>query len=430
VSKRKPTKFEVEAFCTRGRMVVSEGLYLQVSKWGTKSWEFRFRLRGKTRSMGLGAYDSLTLKAARDLAELLRLKVKNGIDPIDEKKVRDQEAEAAKLQAAIEATRLMTFKDAVDAYMQEGRIAKFKNEKHRKQWRSTLDMYAVKPKHGIGSMNVALINDEDIVRVLKPIWKTKTETASRLRGRIEAVLRYATTEKRRSGENPASLAVLKHWIENQGKAETRKQSALKLKDLSAWFAELKKRDGIAPRALEFLTLCAARSGEVRGATWHEFDFESKTWIIPEDRMKAGEEHIVPLSDEALALLRNLPRLEGCEYVFPAARGGMLSDAALSAVMKRMQEAETKAGRDGWLDAKTKRPAVPHGLRSTFRDWAGEQGYERDLAEMALAHVVGTKVERSYRRTALLERRRPMLAAWALACLGGRVDNVVPIRGAV
>jgi hypothetical protein len=279
--KRKPTALEVDAFSTRGRLLVADGLYVQVSKWGTKSWEFRFRLRGKTRSMGLGAYDSLKLKAARDLAEGLRLKVKNGIDPIDEKKVRDQEAEAAKMQAAIEATRLMTFKDAVDAYMKEGRVTKFKNDKHRKQWRSTLDAYAVDPKHGIGKMNVAHITDEDVVRVLKPIWKTKTETASRLRGRIEAVLRYATTEKRRSGENPASLAVLKHWIENQGKAETRKQSALKLKDLPVWFAELKKRDGIAPRALEFLTLCAARSGEVRGATWDEIDLEAKTWIIPE-----------------------------------------------------------------------------------------------------------------------------------------------------
>ena len=253
----------------------------------------------------------------------------------------------------------------------------------------------------------------DVLRVLQPIWSDKTETASRLRGRIEAVLSWATVAGHRVGDNPARWGGnLSELLAKPGKvAKTTNHAALSLADAPRWWADLAKREGMAARALQFLAMTVARSGEVRGMTWAEVDLEKALWIVPAARMKAGREHRVPLTREAVELLRTLPQMEASPYVFFAPRGGMLSDMTLSAVMRRMQEAEEKAGRTGYLDPRSGRPAVPHGLRSTFRDWAAEQGIERDMAEMALAHTVGSEVERAYRRTDMLERRRAMLSAW-------------------
>jgi len=264
----------------------------------------------------------------------------------------------------------------------------------------------------IGCKHVGEISKSDIIDILKPIWADKRETANRLRGRIEAVLSSEQASEFRNSDNPASTNILKNWMDEQGTAVKENQPALSVIDAQAWWKALRKRDGISARALEFLTMCASRSGEVRGAEWSEFDLDEALWIIPAKRMKMKREHRVPLSAEAVALLKGLDRLEGSPYVFPAARGGMLSDMSLSAVMKRMHEAEVKSGRMGWVDGASGRPAVPHGLRSTFRDWTAEKtDYPRDMAEIALAHNVGSAVERAYRRGDMIDKRREMMAHW-------------------
>jgi integrase len=277
-------------------------------------------------------------------------------------------------------------------------------------------------------MEVDAIEVRDVLRALQPIWTEKTETASRLRGRIENVLSWATVAGHRSGDNPARWrGNLSELLPKPTKvAKVTHHPTLALTDAAAWMADLRKRDGIATRALEFVALTAARSGEVRGATWDEIDLEARLWTIPANRMKAGKEHRVPLTDEAVQLLKALPRFVDSPYAFPAARGGMLSDMGLSACMRRISEAKPGA----YLDPRSKRPAVPHGLRSTFRDWAAERGFDRDMAEVALAHTVGSDVERAYRRGDMLERRRAMMAEWA-SFLDGKsgTGNVVRMVGA-
>lgn len=278
-----------------------------------------------------------------------------------------------------------------------------------------------------------------MLRVLQPIWVSKTETASRLRGRIEAVLQAATVAGHRSGENPALWrGNLEYMLAKPSKVATvDNQPALSPDDAPAWFTELRQRDGMGARALEFLALTAARSGEVRGAAWSEIDLARGIWTVPANRMKAGREHRVALPPEAVSLLESLPRFAGNPLVFPAHRGGQLSDMTLSAVMRRMHEARVEADQEqaqapladdagGWRDPKNNRPAVPHGLRSTFRQWAAERGFPRDMAEMALAHFIGSEVERAYQRSDMLERRRAMMAAWAGFLMGTEAANVVPL----
>jgi integrase len=290
------------------------GLYLQVSRFDTKSWVFKFTVNGRTRGMGLGPIHTLSLAEARTKAADLRKVVADGRDPIEERN-------AARLKAATDAAKTITFNDAIEKYLAK-KEGEFRNDKHRKQWRSTLDTYAAPI---LGKMNVAHIGMQDVLRVLEPIWATKTETASRLRGRVEAVLSWATVAGFRSGDNPARwTGNLKELLPKPSAvAEKDNQPALSLSDMPSWFAALQKREGISARALEFLTLCASRSGEVRGATWGEIDMEAGLWIIPATRMKMKREHRVPLTPEALALLRALPRVTGSDFVFPAARGGAL-----------------------------------------------------------------------------------------------------------
>ena len=301
--------------------------------------------------------------------------------------------------------------------MSSKKLAEFSNEKHAKQWAATLTNYALPI---LGGKAVQDISMEDVRRVLDPIWLTKNETATRLRGRIEAVLSWAAVAGHRIGDNPARWnGNLKEVLSAPDKVtSTVAQPALALSDAPKWFAKLRQREGIAARALEFLTLTAARSGEIRGATWKEIDRISGLWTIPGERMKAGREHRVPLTESAVAILDSLPRLMGSDFVFPAARGGALSDMTISAVMRRMQETEVKAGMLGWVDQRSRRPAVPHGLRSTFRDWVAERSdYPRDMAEIALAHSVGSEVERAYRRGDMLEKRRKMMQDWAEFVIG-------------
>jgi len=373
------------------------------------------------RDIGLGGFPAVTLSQAREKARETRDKISQGIDPIEERK-----AAKATLRAA--QRRGLTFADATDKYL-AAKLDAFKNAKHRQQWQNTLTTYA-KPE--MGKMLVQDIAVQDVLRVLEPIWWDKTETASRLRGRIEAVLSWATVAGHRTGDNPARWSGnLKELLPAPSKvANEEHHPAVQIEDAPRWFAELRTREGFGARALEFLALTALRSKEIRGALWDEIDLDKALWIIPAARMKMDREHRVPLAGEALALLQALPRMEGNPLVFPAARGGQLSDMTLSAAMKRMHKADIDAGGAGFVDRETKRPAVPHGLRSTFRDWVAERtNYPGDMAEVAIAHKISNAVEASYRRGDMIEKRRKMMGDWAGYLAGAeRSGNVTRIRG--
>ena len=394
------------------------GLHLQISPSGGRCWVLRVKVGSKRRDLGLGGFPGVTLSQAREKAREARTKVENGVDPVEEKK-------AAKAALIASQRRGLTFTDAVDKCL-TAKLDAFKNAKHRQQWENTLATYAIPD---LGKMLVQDITTQDVLRVLQPIWTDKTVTASRLRGRIETVLSWATVAGHRTGDNPArwagnlkELLPLPSKVANEGN-----HPALTLDDAPRWFAALQTREGFGARALEFLTLTATRSQEVRGALWDEIDLEKALWIIPGTRMKMGNEHRIPLSDRAVTLLKALPRLDGNPLVFPAARGGQLSDMTLSATMKRMHEAEVTSG-TGFIDRTSKRPAVPHGLRSTFRDWVAERTtYPGDMAEVALAHSINNSVEASYRRGDMIEKRRAMMAAWAdFLTATHRSNNVVRI----
>ena len=366
------------------------GLYLYVLDTGARSWVLRTMVGTKRRHMGLGGYPDVPLAQAREKARAAKIEVSQGTDPIAQRV-----ALASQLKAQ-QATQ-KTFEEAAKAYMEAHEKA-WKNPKHRAQWGSTLKTYAY--PH-IGSLLDKDIDQEHVMKVLEPIWATKTETATRLRGRIESVLDWATTRKYRSGENPARW---KGHLDNLLPAPSDIQKveshrAVDYNDMAQFMADLRVREGLAARALEFAILCASRSGEVRGALWSEINREKAIWTIPAERMKAGKEHRVPLSTPAVKLLEALPRSDSSDLVFAGADDKPLSDMALTAVMRRME-----------VDA------VPHGFRSTFRDWVGDcTNHPRDVAEFALAHKLSDKVEASYRRSDALEKRRQMMEEWADFC---------------
>jgi integrase len=398
------------------------GLYLQLTPKGGRSWILRMLVGGKRRDIGLGGFPTVTLSQARDKAREARDKVERGIDPVEERKV----AKARLIEARRKG---MLFSEAVDKAL-AAKLGAFRNEKHRAQWRSTLERYAI-PE--IGALPVNEIDTAAVLRCLQPIWATKTETASRLRGRIEAVLSWATVAGHRTGDNPARWAGnLKELLPAPSKISNEEnQPAVQLDHAAEWFADLRKREGLAAQALEFLTLTAARSGEVRGVTWSEIDIEGALWIVPAHRMKKHREHRVPLTEKAVALLKALPRIDGSDLVFPGTRGGQLSDMTLSKLMKRIHEAAVAAGGPGYVDRVSGRPAVPHGLRSTFRDWVAERTqYPGEMAEVALAHRISNAVEAAYRRGDMVERRRAMMAAWAsfLQGNGANAASIVSFKG--
>ena len=392
------------------------GLYLQITPGGGRSWVLRIKVGARRRDIGLGSFPTVTLSQARDKAREARDKIERGIDPVEERK-------AAKAALIAAQRRGLTFADAVDRAL-AAKLDAFKNAKHRQQWENTLATYATPD---LGNMLVQDITTQDVLRVLQPLWVTKTETASRLRGRIETVLSWATVAGHRMGDNPARWAGnLKELLPPPSKvAKEGNQPALTLDDAPRWFAALQARAGFGARALEFAALTACRSQEVRGAVWDEIDLDNALWIIPAERMKMDREHRVPLSPRAVDLLKALPKLEDNPLVFPAARGGQLSDMTLSATMKRMHEADVAAGGAGYLDRQSKRPAVPHGLRSTFRDWVAElTTFPGDMAEVALAHKISNAVEASYRRGDMIEKRRRMMADWSDFMCGKSKDSKV------
>jgi integrase len=391
------------------------GLYLQVSAFDTKAWIFRYMLDGRARKMGLGALHTVTLAEAREEAEAARKKVRKGIDPIEEQKV-------ARLQRKVEAAKAMTFKQCADAYIKANE-ATWKNDKHVAQWHSTFNntrrgkrIYPAATAD-INDLPISAIDTGLVRKVLEPIWYSTPETASRVRGRVERVLAWATVAGYRAGDNPARwTGHLKELLPAKAKvAAVVHHSAVAYLDMPTFMKELRLKKGISALALEFTILTAARTGEAIGAKWAEIDLNTKLWTVPPERMKSGKEHRVPLSERALTLIEGL-RSDG-DFLFAGARGDKpLSNMAMLELVRGMREGLTV-----------------HGFRSTFRDWAAEQtSYPHEMCEIALAHTVGNKVEAAYRRGDMMEKRRRLMDDWAAYCEqtpteSSRVTTVVPIR---
>jgi integrase len=378
------------------------GLFLQVSKYGSKNWTYRFRTSGRLREMGLGSVDTYSLAEARERARACRKLRDEGKDPIEERN-------AARLQAKLEAAKAMTFEQCAERYIAAHK-AGWRNPKHAAQWPSTLATYV----NGIfGGLPVQAIDTALVMKAIEPIWNDKPETASRVRGRIESILDWAAARGYRQGENPA------RWRGHLDKLLPKKtkvrpvehHAALPYAEIVDFMGELRQQEGVAARALEFAILTAARTGEVIGARWDELDLAERLWTIPAERMKAGKEHRVPLSDKALTIVEQMAEMRHGDFVFLGGRTGRpISNMAMTMTLRRMGRGDLTV----------------HGFRSSFRDWAAERStFPTEVAEMALAHTVSDKVEAAYRRGDLFQKRRQMMDAWARFCTtrpaaGGRV----------
>jgi len=397
----------VAALKEPGRYGDGGGLYLQIGPTGAKSWLLRYMLNRKAREMGLGAVALVPLAEAREKAIEARRLVKAGTDPLDAR-------QAEQARARVESVKAITFTECAAAFI-AAHEATWRNPKHRQQWSNTLTTYAGPV---FGDLPVAAVDLALVLKALEPIWTEKPETASRLRGRIEQVLDWATVRGYRQGENPARWrGHLDKLLPARSKVATvEHHAALPYAEIAAFLADLRGRDALAARALEFVILTGARTSEALNATWGEIDLAAAMWTIPGERMKAGREHRVPLSPQAVALLADLGKVRevGCDWVFPGTRPKRpLSQMALLMLLRRMGRGDLTA----------------HGFRSTFRDWAVEQtAFPREVAEAALAHVVGDKVEAAYRRGDLFDKRRRLMEAWAdygYQPAGG--GAVVPLR---
>lgn len=409
----------VEALKSDGRFAVggATGLHLCIAG-NSKAWVLRVKIGDRRTDLGLGSFDDVSLADAREKAVQLRKQIIGGVDPVAEKRERE---------AAVRVTKAKTktFKECAEAFL-EAQKPKWKNAnaKHVAQWSSTLATYAY-PK--IGALPVDRVDTGLILEVLQQptddgkgpsLWEAKTETASRLRGRVEKVLAWATFRGYRQGDNPARW---RGHLDNElpARGDVRKvkhHASLPYSEIGAFVVDLRKREGLSARALEFAILTASRSNEVRMATWDEIDLDRRLWTIPKERMKAKKEHVVPLSDAAVALLKALPRIENVAYLFSAPKGGAFSDAVFRALFERMD-------REG---------LTQHGFRSTFREWAGETtAYPREVIEHALAHQLADKAEAAYQRGTLMPKRTRLMADWAKFCgTVAKADaNVVGIKAA-
>lgn len=362
------------------------GLQLQILG-ASRVWVLRFVLHDKRRRMGLGSYPAVSLAEAREQARLARSQIRAGIDPIEQRSSARETVVAA-------AAKSLTFAQAAEKFIAAHEDG-WSNAKHRLQWVSTLGTYA---NPVIGQLPVAAIEQRHILQILDPIWRTKTETASRLRGRIEQVLNWAKVQGLREGPNPA------RWRDHldlllpapEKVSPVKHLAAVPLSEARQVWQSIRDSGGMGALALQLQILTAGRSGEARGARWSELDLVNAVWVIPKERMKAKREHRIPLPRQAVELLQQQPRIDDSDLVFPSSRNTPLSDMTLTAVMRRLKRSE-----------------VPHGWRSTFRDWVGDcTEYPSELAEIALAHAVGSKVEQAYRRGDMLEKRRSMMQEWA------------------
>jgi integrase len=371
-----------------------DSLYLQVTPNGTRAWFFRFfsPTTGRRRDMGLGPVRLVSLAEARDAARAALKAVRELIDPLEAR-------QGAKAAARVDAARAITFQAAAEKFIAAQR-AGWRNEKHAAQWTATLTTYAYPP---LGELPVAAIDTTLVLRVLEPIWSTKPETASRVRGRIEAVLDWASGRGYRKGENPARWRghLAKQLPPRARVRRVEHHAALPIDEVPGFLAALREVEGISARALEFAILTAARTSEVLGAQWDEIDLDARLWTVPADRMKSGKPHRVPLSPRAVAIIEQLAETRLSAFVFPGTRGGKpLSGMALLMLLRRMGRGDI----------------TTHGFRSTFRDWAAERtNFPAEVAEMALAHAVSDKVEAAYRRGDLFEKRREVVDAWAAFC---------------
>jgi integrase len=371
-------------------------LYLIVSDRGTRKWVLRFTWRGNAKEMGLGSATSVPLADAREKAADARRTVAQGLNPIEVRK-RDGG--------------IPTFGGMADNVV-EALSAGFRNEKHKAQWRMTLENYAAP----LRAKPVDTIGTDDVLAVLKPIWLEKAETASRLRGRIEKVLDAAKAKGFREGENPARWrGHLDHLLPKPLKLTRGHHAAMAYEDVPAFIARLRKTGATAALALEFCILMAARSGEVLGLRWSEIDMDKKIWTVPAERMKAGREHRVPLSPRAISILKKLAKIKDGKFVFTGQHPSKpLSSMAMEMVLRRLN-----------VDS-----ATVHGFRSSFRDWAGNvSNFPREITEMALAHVIGDKAEQAYRRSDALDKRRKLMEAWANYCEPKTGDNIVQLKSA-
>jgi integrase len=389
-----------------GRTRAAPNLYCRISVGGTAAWVMRYHFDGRNRQMGFGSCTLITLSEARDMAHEARRLLAKGIDPLAERK-------AKKAQRKLDAAKAMTFQTCAEAYIDAHR-AGWRNAKHAGQWPATLGTYAYPV---FGALPVHAVDTALVIKVLEPIWATKPETASRLRGRIESVLSWATVRGYRQGANPAiwrgHLSLL---LPKPSKVHKVKHfAALAYDEVPAFMRELRAIVGIPARALEFTVLVAARTGEVRGARWPEINMVDGVWAIPGPRMKSGREHRVPLSPCVIELLQALPRSKRNDHVFASEkRGKSINDKTMLNLAKRI------------------RPGVTvHGFRSSFRTWIAEMtAYPSEVAEMALAHNVGNAVEQAYRRSDLFDKRSRLMSEWSIFCSAPPrgVGEVMSIRG--
>lgn len=369
-----------------------EGLYLSIAKTGTTSWLFRYMDQGKAKTLGLGGYPATTLSKAREKAQNMRDARSDGVDPALLKAAADKEKQSR-------AAEVKTFKVCAKEYI-DAQQPSWKNEKHEQQWRNTLEQYAYPI---VGDSPISGIGTDQVIKILKPIWVKKAETASRIRGRMEKILDWAKVHGMRQGENPARFkGHLEHLLPKRRGGTQKHHASLPYEKLPAFMKSLQTQSGMSRYALEFTILCAARTGEVLGMPWSELNLTKKIWIIPAERMKAGVEHRVPLGHRALEILKTVRPFSGEKYVFISGKEDKaMSQMSMAMLLRRMDYPEITV----------------HGMRSTFRDWAGEcTEYSFEVCEQALAHKIGNAVTQAYLRTDYYQRRAELLDDWASFCL--------------
>ncbi len=393
-----------------------DGLHLRIVD-GSRAWVLRVAVGNKIddqgkvkihrRDIGLGSFSEVSLSEAREKARELKKKIRDGVDPLQEKQ---EQLNALKIQKH----RAKTFRECAEVVIAK-KTLELKNQKHIGQWSSTLETY-IYPT--LGDLTVGTITKVDIAAVLEPIWIKKNETAKRIRGRIESIFDYAKAMGYFVGDNPAEWKGNLEPILGNLKQESRPHPSLPYEQVAEFIHHLRQKKGISPKALEFAILTACRSGEIFGAKWHEIDFKNKVWIIPKERMKAEKEHRVPLSQQSINLLESIqPYTQSHDFIFPAPRTSeMLSDMSLTTLIKRMHAQKLKENGLGYIDPKQNRVITTHGFRSTFRDWSADKtDYPREVCEHVLAHKLPDEVEAAYLRGAYLEKRKNLMTDWARFC---------------